>query len=264
MSSSELVAMLIAAVVVVAVWMPIASRQYIIRPGIARVSSSRIPFVLMSLLAAAVINLAVLLTLAAADVRHAPQYIAMYLLIGLGASTIPVGLLRAMGFDWSDVFERGNRAAHTLFVFVIVAGACAFAGANIGDGPGFEVVLFSAALSQGALLAFLVLHSIAARTMYRVLVDRDRGTAFRFGCLLVSCGLMLGRAVAGDWTSAVQTTIDFARVGWPAAMLLIFDIFLARILTPRELDGGIAFDRLLGVVYVLGACGYLALLGVPK
>ena len=96
-----------------------------------------------------------------------------------------------------------------------------------------------------------------------ILVDHDRGIAFRFGCMLVAIGAILGRAVAGDWPGYASTLVDFMRVGWPALLFLVFDTILARFTLTREIDGGLWTDRATGVIYLVIAAAYLFVMGMP-
>lgn len=210
------------------------------------------------------INFTVLRYLAASDVRGDGRYIFLYLMMSLAAGVFTMVALRVFGLRTADIAERGNRAAPILVFCSLIAGGFAFAGANIGDGPGFHVVIFSAMLSYGAIFALACIHTAAARTMYRILVDRDRGTAFRFGCLLIACGIVLGRAVAGTWTDAGATLADFFRIGWPAAALVTCDIVVARATLTREPNGSLSVDRAVGLLHIALACGYVLTLEVPK
>jgi len=205
----------------------------------------------------------VILFFAASDVRPSAMYVFLYVLMGFGVTGINTVALRIFGWRISDMFERRNNAAHTLFYTATVASALAFAGANIGDGPGFYVVLFCAGLSHVTLWSIAVAHAALNRTAYRILVDHDRGIAFRFGCMLVAIGAILGRGVAGDWPGYVATTVDFMTIAWPAILYLVVDTMIARFTLTREIDGGLWADRATGVVYVLIAAAYLMLLGMP-
>ncbi len=53
-----------------------------------------------------------------------------------------------------------------------------------------------------------------------ICVDRDLAAGVRLGGFLIAIGLILGRAVAGDWVSTQATLGDFLRQGWPALMLV--------------------------------------------
>ena len=218
----------------------------------------------ISLIGVCAINVIVLRFLAASDVRNDARYIVMYLLMSLAAATFTMVALRIFGLRTADIAERGNRAAPILVFCSLIAGAFAFAGANIGDGPGFHVVIASAMLSYGAIFVLAFIHTGAARTMYRILVDRDRGTAFRFGCLLIACGLVLGRAVAGTLVDAGSTLADFFRLGWPAAVLVLVDIMVARATLTREPNGNLLVDRAIGLLHIALACVYVLMLEVPK
>lgn len=56
-----------------------------------------------------------------------------------------------------DVAERGNNSAAFVAAGLTIGATCCIAGANVGDGPGFEVVLFCGALATTCLLALWVL-----------------------------------------------------------------------------------------------------------
>jgi len=242
-------------------WLGVSVRAARLSPMVDR--GPRISSLLAGFLAMNAVNFAVLLTLASADVRSSVFYIVFYLAMGLGASVFTLLALKGAGVSRRDIHERGNRAAATLEFSALVAGGVAFAGANIGDGPGFWVVIICAALSMGTLFALALLHIAASRTIYRILVDRERGTAFRFGCLLVGCALVLGRAVAGDWTGIGPAIVDFSGRAWPAAIMVLLDVVVARVLLSREPDGNAAADRAFGVIYLLMGCVFVAALGKP-
>ena len=205
----------------------------------------------------------VILYFAASDVRPSAMYVFLYIMMGFGVTAINTFALRVFGWRIADMFERRNNAAHTLFYTATIASSLAFAGANIGDGPGFYVVLLCTGLSHVALWSIAVVHAAFNRTAYRILVDHDRGIAFRFGCMLVAIGAILGRAVAGDWPGYAATLVDFMRVGWPALLFLVFDTILARFTLTREIDGGLWADRATGVIYLVIAAAYLFVMGMP-
>jgi len=205
----------------------------------------------------------VILFFAASDVRPSAMYVFLYVLMGFGVTGINTVALRIFGWRISDMFERRNNAAHTLFYTATIASALAFAGANIGDGPGFYVVLFCTGLSHVTLWSIAVVHAALNRTAYRILVDHDRGIAFRFGCMLVAIGAILGRGVAGDWPGYAATTVDFMTIVWPVILYLVVDTMIAKFTLTREIDGGLWADRVTGVVYVLIAGAYLMRLGMP-
>jgi hypothetical protein len=134
----------------------------------------------------------VLLNFAAGDVKSDPKYVLFYLVMGYAFAAVNTIALRLYGWKVPDMFERRNKAAHALFYTATLASVCAYAGANIGDGPGFYVVIYCAALAHIGLYTLVVAHAALNRTVYRILVDRDRGVAFRAGCMFVAIGAILG------------------------------------------------------------------------
>ena len=166
--------------------------------------------------------IAVLQTVAASDVRNTP-YVFLYLLMGAAwLRWVVIGLANCMGFvlrdDW---IERGNPAAAICGAGLLLGGMAAFAGGNIGDGPGWWVVVFSAALSTGAMFLGLVCLNLAADVIERVTIGRDVPLAVRMGAYLLMAGVIAGRAVAGNWVSAGATVSDFFAMAWPLLVITV-------------------------------------------
>lgn len=175
----------------------------------------------------------VLRGLAASDVRDDPVYLFFYL--ALGVCWIGAGMrgLSLLGLDArDDVIERGNRAAAIAIAGAIVGIALCFAGSNVGEGPGWGVVVFCAVLSTGTLLLFWTLLDLLTGVADAVTIDRDPAAGVRVAGLFLALGLILGRAVAGDWLDGGAALHDFALKGWPAAVLLALAVALERRLRP--------------------------------
>ena len=82
--------------------------------------------------------------------------------------------------------------------------------------------------------------------------------------MLTAAGLVLGRAVAGDWVSAGATVRDFVRVGWPVVILftaeaLLHRVFRASPTNPRP--GVVTSGALPALAYVAAAAVYAARVG---
>lgn len=163
----------------------------------------------------------VLRNLAAHDVRDAPVYLAFYLLLGtawIGFGIRVMGLLGLSVRD--DALERRNAAAAWAAAGALLGLTLCYAGANVGNGPGWWVVVYSAFLSTASLLALWIVLDRLTQAAEVVTVERDLAAGLRLGGFLVAAGLILGRAVAGDWVSASATAVEFARQAWPAPALL--------------------------------------------
>jgi hypothetical protein len=168
----------------------------------------------------AMLLFAVLLTLAAADVVGSPIYLSFYLLMGAGYVALVSRGFPLVGVSLRrDALERGNRAAALALGGAMIGLTFCFAGGNIGDGPGWWVVIFSALLATAAWYALWLALQTATNIMEHVTVDRDTASALRLAGYLIASGLILGRAVAGDWESPEQTVADFLRMWLPALAL---------------------------------------------
>lgn len=176
---------------------------------------------------------AVLEKFSSLDVREDPVYLAFYMIlgaawVGLGAWLLPYQGLSAR----DDVIERANPGAAQAIGGALLGLTLCFAGANIGNGPGWWVVFFSAFLSTAVLFLFWIFLDKATGLADTLTIDRDRAAGLRAAGLFIGAGLILGRAVAGDWESAVQTVIDFVKTGWPVAVLALAAAGLEKQLRP--------------------------------
>lgn len=167
----------------------------------------------------------------ASDVRDDGRYLTMYSLMGLAwcgvASLIPAWL----GISFRhDVLVRANHSASWVFSGWILGVMLTFAGANIGDGPGWWVVAFSALLSSGMLTLVFSVWEKLADSNDAITIDRDLPTGLRMFGLFIGCGAVFGVSAAGDWQSADATIRDFLLTAWPAIPIfliaLIFHVFL--------------------------------------
>jgi uncharacterized membrane protein YjfL (UPF0719 family) len=158
----------------------------------------------------------VLRTVSAHDVRDDTRYLLLYFFLGAAWVSVAVRCLPLLGISArDDVVERANGSAARAIAGAILAMTLCFAGGNIGNGPGWWVVVFSAGLATVALLlSWFVLESMA-RVADVVTIDRDEAAGVRLGGWLIACGAIAGVAVAGDWLSAEDTARTFVLVAWP-------------------------------------------------
>jgi hypothetical protein len=211
--------------------------------------------------------LAVLKTAASYDVVNAPRYIFMYIVLGIAWLRIATPVFSLVGVSVrDDVIERDNRSALLAVSGGILAVTFCYAGGNIGDGPGWWVVVFSAGLATAVLmLAWMALGQFT--TVHdAVTVDRDPAAGVRLGGFLTSCGLVLGRAVAGDWQSGDATVADVATVLPVVLLLVILAVVIERRAKPSAHHPHVpmlAFGIAPAVLYVATAAAAIARLGWP-
>lgn len=154
------------------------------------------------------------------DVQGSPLYLTFYMVMGAAWVGIAIRLLALGGLSLrDDVLERRNLAAGWALFGAVVGLTLAFAGANVGDGPGWWVVLFSAGLSTATFFLLWIVTDRLTGWADAVTIDRNTAVGVRLGGFFVGLGAILGRAVAGDWISAGATVSDFVRAAWPALVL---------------------------------------------
>jgi|GEM_PF-233440 len=156
-----------------------------------------------------------------------------YLIIGFAWLYVTLQLMFAF-FDLSwidDALGRSNPAAAIAVIGSGLGITLTYAGANLGDGPGWWCVFFAGGLGWVVWMGLAALADRTARVFHRITVERDIACAVRTGCYLLASGLILGRACAGDWTSFSQTVVEFAD-GWPvlplAAVFILVEMIILR------------------------------------
>ena len=168
------------------------------------------------------------------DVRDSTVYTTFYMCMGAAWVAIAMRVWELLGVSTrDDLAERGNTAAAFAIFGALVAITFCFAGGNVGDGPGWWVVVFAALLSTGALFVWWIALEKLTGLSESITVDRDAASGLRAAGYLIGSGAILGRAVAGNWISAGATIRDFAVVGWPALIVLGVAVILERALGPN-------------------------------
>lgn len=209
------------------------------------------------------ITLYVLLTMASFDVVG--FYVWFYAVMGFVWILIGVTLI-ARFLDISfidDAVILNNKAALFPAVGGFLGTALIFAGANIGDGPGWWVVITAAGLGTGAWLILAFLLNVTTHISERITVDRDIGCGIRFGGYLLAGALILARASGGDWTSLAATLNEFL-VGWPilplTAVALLVEAFEKKLKSSENTSSSTSVSAVIACLYLVYAVAALYLL----
>lgn len=209
----------------------------------------------------------VLRTAASFDVVAAPEYVFMYVVLGLAWLRIFAECFAYLGLSArDDMAERGNTAAIPALAGALIGVTFCYAGGNIGDGPGWWVVVFAAALATGTWLVEWLVLTFVTPVADAVTIDRDPAAGLRLGAFLASCGLILGRAAAGNWVSADSTVNDFVVTMPPALLLLALASFVERRARPTAQQPHaplVGWGLLPATAYVAIAVGAVVRLGLP-
>jgi hypothetical protein len=208
------------------------------RPGTRRIgdSETRQSFVYGWIVLCLVFIACALLSWGAREVRGDLIEVGRLTFLGLFWLLAALALFSWLGLSMSDDFvERGNSAAGWAISSALLAVALTFAGGNFGEGPSCFENVFSAALGTGGLFGLWLVLELAARVSVSITEERDEASGLRLGGFLLASGLILGRAVAGDWHSVSETLHDFVADGWPALLLLAIAVVSEWFLRPSRL-----------------------------
>jgi uncharacterized membrane protein YjfL (UPF0719 family) len=154
------------------------------------------------------------------DVRDDFVYVFFYMAMWFGWLGAWIRLLPYIGLSCrDDMLEAGNAAAGLAIGGGILGVTFIFAGGNIGDGPGWWVVVFCGGVATASVLLLWLIGSRITNLPEIITVDRDVASGWRAAGFFIGSGLILGRAMAGNWHSAGQTLADFSAKGWPVLLL---------------------------------------------
>jgi uncharacterized membrane protein YjfL (UPF0719 family) len=225
MSGDEIFALIVCVVIGFIGWMGWMGGLFFHKPLVPKKGTQAVA--LIAPLFAAALMLFVLLKWSSHDVRSNIVYICFYLVMWfgwLGASQL---LLPYFGLSVrDDLFERQNPAAAVAIAGALIGFTLAFAGGNIGDGPGWWVVVFSSGLATGTLVLLWVFGNMISRVAEAITIDRDVAAGWRAFGFFIGGGLIVGRAAAGNWQSAGATASDFVSKGWPVLIVWVMTVVL--------------------------------------
>lgn len=172
-----------------------------------------------------VIILYTLTVLASFDVVNSFGYIVFYIVIGYAWLYLGLNFM-AFFFNLSwidDALNLNNKAALISITGGFLGLTILYAGANIGDGPGWWCVIFAGGLGLCSWILLALLVNLFTQVFERITVERDISCGIRMGSYLLASGIILGRASAGDWTSFSMTIVEFM-AGWPVLPLTALTI----------------------------------------
>lgn len=149
-------------------------------------------------------------------------------------------ILMAKLFPWfglslrDDAVERKNLSALIALCGAVLALGIIYAGANIGEGPSFTNNFFCDAIGTASFLLLWFVIELFGKVSRSIAEDRDLATGLRTCGLFLAFGLIMGRALAGDWHSEAATVRDFIRDGWPAVILLLLAVTVEPFTRPNR------------------------------
>lgn len=203
---------------------------------------------------------------AASDVQNS-IYLLWYTVMGLAWIGIAVRFFEVVGpHSRLDVAERNNSAAGVTLAGILLGLTLAFLGGNFGEGPGWWVVVICALLSMGSLLIIWLVMACLGPQREQIVVGRDRSVAVRVACMMIGMGLILGRAVAGDWQDVNTTVVDFRAAAWPVAVMALVELGFGHATNPFSGQGrlgGLSILRGLipGILYLAAAAAWVVHMG---
>jgi hypothetical protein len=169
-----------------------------------------------------------------------------------------------LSFPWlgldlrEDALERKNSGSVIAWCGATTAVASIYAGGSIGEGPSYSNNLFSFAVGLAGLFILWLLFELGGRISISISEERDLGAGLRLAGFLIALGVILGRSVAGNWHSEIETVRDFVHDGWGSVVLCAAAILVERIVRPsreRPFSPWVVFG-LLPALFYLAAAGF--------
>jgi hypothetical protein len=195
-----------------------------------------------------------LMKLSASDVRGDTFWTSFYVLVSgawLGLSTRVLTLLGLSIRD--DVLERTNAAALCACTAGVVAFLLCFAGGNVGDGPGVEVVLLSGGVASVVVALIWLLLDRLTGIVDRITIERETAAGIRGASVLLALGLINGMAASGDW-HAEKFAAEFIGDAWPSLFVAAAAFAVEKVAGDRI---SVLASTLVAIAIVGSASGYV-------
>jgi len=194
---------------------------------------------------------------AASDVRDSGGYMFFYVLLGVTWLTIGLMVFPYFGLNLADdIISRRNVGAAYALAGAMIGLTFCYIGGNIGEGPGWWVVVFSAGLSTAAYFGLWFVLDYVTDIMATITIERDRAASLRLAGYLIAAGIILGRAVAGNWVSMVATVQEFVVLAVPALILLVVAVIIELVARPtvdRPVPPPMLYGLIPSALYVIAA-----------
>jgi hypothetical protein len=78
-----------------------------------------------------------------------------------------------------DALERHNEAAGAAMGGAVIAIGASYEGANVGNGPGWWIVIFCAILTTASLLCLWLIYELITHVSESICIERDYGSGMR-------------------------------------------------------------------------------------
>ncbi len=198
----------------------------------------------------------ILKTYADSFVRAEPVYQLFYGLWGVSWVGFGKWLLPYLGFSVrDDGLERRNTAAATAVSGAFIGLTAAYAGGNIGDGPGWGVVALCVITSTVTFFLAWITLEYLTQISETITVERSMAAGIRLAALLIVLGVILGRSVSGNWIDFTEFVLSFVIRAWYVIPLVLAAVVIEAVSRPT-----VEHPRPSAIVYgVVPALAYIAL-----
>ena len=167
------------------------------------------------------------------EVRANSAYLMLVMVMGWAFLCIAGAFISWSGISLrNDAFEGRNFAAVLALSGAVLGVMLIYTGANLGEGPSFWENVFCSALGLAVWLLLWLCLELGAGVSGSVTEERDTASGLRLAGFLAAEGLVLARALAGNWHSTAETLRDFARDGWPALAMMFLAVLVEWWLRP--------------------------------
>lgn len=210
----------------------------------------------------------VLTHLADREVREHGVYEFLFVALGIAWLMFGSSVARLRGvWPRQQLVDQVNPAAAPVVGGAVLGVAVCFAGANVGGGATIWSTILPAVLASATWGGLWLIADLLSGVSMAITIDRDDASGWRVGGAILASGIILGRAVAGDYHGADETLRDFVRQAWPAAVVMFALVAMHARWRPtpqRTRPDVFLFGVFPAVVFFIAAIVDLLCLGWPE
>jgi len=203
---------------------------------------------------------------AAREVRENLEYLVLFTLLGSAWLFGVTLLMPLLGLDlFADALNGGNEAVAAVGVGTWFGVSFLYGGSNIGEGETVWSTVLPCLAATGLFLVAWALMEKYARLSDAIAIDRDQPSGVRLAGANTANGIILGRAAAGDYHSAVATAQDLVAGGLPVIFIIIGTIVMQQIFRPTaaELRRSLLQSGIVPAALMIGGATWWVLMAGP-
>jgi hypothetical protein len=188
-------------------------------------------------------------------VRNDFGYLILYWVWGMAWLAMASWVFPFMGFSLQDDgLQRRNTGAAIALCGAFFGITAAYTGGNIGEGPGWWIVLLCAVVSTGGFFLGWIALEYFTQISETITIERNASAGVRLAIFLIVLGILMGRSVSGNWIDMTDFIVSFVVRAWyviPLTALAVYIEWRSKPTPETPQPKGMAYTTVPTLAYIM-------------